>query len=192
MQTIYAADHILFIFVGVVVVLKGIYSRSDTNRTGAEGLFFYYHWLLYCPGQMLEVMLLSQHRVIYNCQTSCSIWCPSMGHAIKTWSAVFFKGATFIGEGARLHFCMDEWNRPTPVRRRLRLTQAVRGMLIPTRRALVLDIKAWSLEVFSQYSAFHLWFVHSEARSQVRQGCPKDSVQLARMGVWILVSLGSI
>ena len=43
--------------------LKGIHSRSDTNRTGAEGLSFYYPRLLYCPDQMLAVMLLSQHRV---------------------------------------------------------------------------------------------------------------------------------
>ena len=30
---------------------------------------------------------------------------------------------------------MDEWNRPTPVRRRLSLTQAARGKPIPTGRA---------------------------------------------------------
>ena len=69
-----------------------------------------------------------------------------------------------FGEGARPHLCMDEWNRPIPVRRRLSIAQAVQGKLIPTRRALVLDVKTWSLEVFSQCSAFHLWFVHSEAR----------------------------
>ena len=45
--------------------LKGIHSRSDTNRTGAESLFFYYPGLLQClnQDQMLAVMLLSQHRV---------------------------------------------------------------------------------------------------------------------------------
>ena len=32
-------------------------------RTGADGLSFYNSRLLYCPGQMLAVMLLSQHRV---------------------------------------------------------------------------------------------------------------------------------
>ena len=47
----------------VVVVCKGIHSRSDTNRTGAEDLSFYYPRLLYCQDQMLAVMLLSQHRV---------------------------------------------------------------------------------------------------------------------------------
>ena len=43
--------------------LKDIHSRSDTNRTGAEGLSFYYPRLLYCLNQMLAVMSLSQHRV---------------------------------------------------------------------------------------------------------------------------------
>ena len=44
--------------------LKGIHSRSDTNRTGAEGLSFYYHRLLNCQDQMLAVMSLSQHQVL--------------------------------------------------------------------------------------------------------------------------------
>ena len=43
--------------------LKGIHSRSDTNRTGAEGLSFYYPRLLHCLNQMLAVVLLSQHRI---------------------------------------------------------------------------------------------------------------------------------
>ena len=43
--------------------LKGIHSRLDTNRTGAEGLSFYYPRLLHCLNQMLAVVLLSQHRV---------------------------------------------------------------------------------------------------------------------------------
>ena len=43
--------------------LKGIHSRPDTNRTGAEGLSFYYPRLLHCLDQMLAVMSLSQHRV---------------------------------------------------------------------------------------------------------------------------------
>ena len=44
--------------------LKGIHFRSDTNRTGAEGLSFYYPRLLHCMNQMLAVVLLSQHRVL--------------------------------------------------------------------------------------------------------------------------------
>ena len=57
--------------------LKGIHYRSDTNRTGAEGLSFYYPRLLHCLGQMLAVMSLSQHRfVIRNRQISCSMWYP--------------------------------------------------------------------------------------------------------------------
>ena len=151
----------------VVVVWKGIHSRSDTNTTGAEGLSFYYPSLLYCTDQMLAVVLLSQHRVssskTVGPRAPCGARC--MGHASRTWSAVCPEAPhSQFDEGARPRLCMDEWNRPTPVRRRLSLTQTVRGKLIPTGLPLVLDKKIRSLVVFSQYSAFHLWFVHSEAR----------------------------
>ena len=70
--------------------LKGIHSRSDTNRTGAEGLSFYYPKLLHCLDQMLAVMLLSQHRVssskTVRPRAPCGARC--IGHAVKTWSAV--------------------------------------------------------------------------------------------------------
>ena len=108
--------------------LKGIHFRSDTNRTGAEGLSFYYPRLLHCLNQMLAVVLLSQHRVssskTVRPRAPCGIRC--IGHAIRTWSAVCSEAPQF-GKGARPHLCMDEWNRPTPVRTRLSLTQAARG-----------------------------------------------------------------
>ena len=139
--------------------LKGIHSRPDTNRTGAEGLSFYYPRLLHCLGQMLAVMSLSQHRVLSSKtvrpRAPCGARC--IGHAVSTWSAVCSEAPhSQFGEGARPHLCMDEWNRPTPVRRRLSLTQAARGKLIPTGLAPVSGTKARSLEAFSQYSAFHL------------------------------------
>ena len=88
-----------------------------------------------------------------------------IGHAVSTWSAVCSEAPhSQFGEGARPHLCMDEWNRPTPVCRRLSLTQAARGKPIPTGLAPVSGTKARSLEAFSQYSVFHLRFVHSEAR----------------------------
>ena len=139
--------------------LKGIHFRSDTNRTGAEGLSFYYPRLLHCLDQMLAVMSLSQHQVsssktVRPC-APCGVRC--IGHAVSTWSAVCSEAPhSQFGEGARPHLCMDEWNRPTPVRRRLILTQAAQGKPIPTVLALVSGTKAWSLEAFSQYSVFHL------------------------------------
>ena len=151
---------IFFIFVTkvvvkvvVVVVRKGIHSRSDTNRTGAEGLSFYYPRLLYCPDQMLAVMLLSQHWVL-SCKTvrrcaPCGARC--MGHAIRTWFAVCSAAPhSKFGEGARRHLCMDEWNRPTPVLKRLSLTQAARDNIIPIGLAPVLGTKTQILEAFSQ------------------------------------------
>ena len=139
--------------------LKGIHSRSETNRTGAEGLSFYYPRLLHCLDQMLAVMSLSQHQVssskTVRPRAPCGAQC--MGHAVRTWSAVCSEAQhSQFGEGARPHLCMDEWNWPTPVRRRLSLTQADRGKPIPTGLAPVSGTKARSLEAFSQYSVFHL------------------------------------
>ena len=139
--------------------LKGIHSRSDTNRTRAGGLSFYYPRLLHCLDQMLAVMSLSQHRVssfkTVTPRAPCGARC--IGHAVITWSTVCSEAPhSQFGEGARPHLCMDKWNRPTPVRSRLSLTQAARGKLIPTGLALVSGTKARSLEAFSQYSVFHL------------------------------------
>ena len=88
---------------------------------------------------------------IHPCGARC------IGHAIRTWSALCSEAPhSQFGKKARPHLCMDEWNRPTPVRRRLSLTQAARGKLIPTGLAPVLGTKARSLEAFSQYSVSHL------------------------------------
>ena len=140
---------------------------SDTNRTGAEGLSFYYSRMLYCPSQMLAVMLLSQHQVLsfktVRPRAPCGSRC--MGHAIRTWSAVCSAAPhSQFGGGARPHLCMKKCNRPTPVRWRMSLTQAVRDKLISTGLALLTGIKARSLEAPSQYSVFHLWFIRSEPR----------------------------
>ena len=139
--------------------LKGIHSRSDTNRTGAEGLSFYYPTLLHCLDQMLAVMSLSQHQVssskTVRPHAPCGARC--IRHAVSTWSAVCSEVPhSQFGEGARPYLCMDKWNHPTPVHRRLSLTQAARGKPIPTGLAPVLGTKTQSLEAFSQYSAFHL------------------------------------
>ena len=147
--------------------LKGIYSRSDTNRTGGEGLSVYYPRLLHCLDQMVAVVLLSQHRVssskTVRPRAPCGVRC--IGHTVRTWSAVCSEAPhSQFGEEARPHLCMDEWNRPTPVRRRLSLTQTARVKPIPTLLALVPGTKARSLEALSQYSVFHLWLVHSVAR----------------------------
>ena len=139
--------------------LKGIHSRPDTNRTGVEGLSFYYTRLLHCLDQMLAVMLLSQYRVSSSktVRPRAPYGARCIRHVVSTWFAVCSKAPhSQFGEGARPHLCMDEWNRPTSVRRRLSLTQAARSKPIPTGLATVSGTKARSLEAFSQYSTFHL------------------------------------
>ena len=75
----------------VIIIWKGIHSRSDTNRTGAEILSFYYHRLLNCLDQMLAVMLLSQYQLsssktVRPC-ASCGAQC--IEHVVRTWSVVY-------------------------------------------------------------------------------------------------------
>ena len=95
--------------------------------------------------------------VIQNHQTSCSMCAQCIRHAVRTWSAVCSEAPhSQFGEGARPHLCIYKWNCPTPVCRRLSLTQAAWGKPIPTGLALVPGTKAQSLEAFSQYSIFHL------------------------------------
>ena len=119
----------------IIIVWKGIHSSSDTNRTGAEGLSFYYPRLLYCLNQMLAVMLLCQHQVLSSKTVRLCVPCGGLciGHAVRTWSAVCLKVPhSRFSEGARPHLCIDKWNCPTPVHRWLSLTQAAQGKPIPT------------------------------------------------------------
>ena len=56
-------------------------------------------------------MLLDQYEVLSSKtvrpRAPCGARC--MGHAIRTWSAVFLAAAHLqFGEGARPHLCMDE------------------------------------------------------------------------------------
>ena len=174
------------------ITTKGIHSRSDTNGTGAEGLSFYYPRLQYCLIQMLAVVLLNQHRVLSSRTVRPCAPCGArcIEHAVRTWSAVCLEVLySHFGEGTRPHLCMYEWNRPTPVRRRLSLTQTARSKPIPTglHRSRAQKHGAWKHLHSSPFSICDLSI--QKRGCQVWQGCPNDSAQMAQTGVWILVSL---
>ena len=105
----------------------------------AEGLSFYYPRLLHCLNQMLAVMLLNQHQVLSSKtvrpRAPCGARC--IGNTVSTWSAICSEVPHLqFGEGARPHLCMDKWNCPTPVSRRLSLTQAAQGKpMLPSQQA---------------------------------------------------------
>ena len=88
------------------------------------------------------------------------------------------------------HLCMDERNHPAPVCRQLSLTQAVWGKFILTGLALVPGIKTQSMDVFSKYSVFQLWFVHSEAQMPNLARLFKRFCTAGRNGCLDLVSFG--
>ena len=141
---------------------------------------------------MLAAVLLSQHRVLSSKtvrpRAPCGARCT--GHAVSTWSAVCSEAPhSQFGEGARPHLCMDEWNRSTPVRRRLSLTQAAWEKL---------SQQAWHWSRTQKHGAWKHFYntpfsicdlCIQKHGCQVWQGCPGDSAQLAQTGVSILVSL---
>ena len=97
-----------------------------------------------CLNQMLAVIVLSQHRVssskIVRLRVSFGARC--MGHAFRTWSAVCSVVPHMqLDEGSRPQLCINKWNRPTPVLKRLSLTQAARDKPIPTGLAPFLGTK---------------------------------------------------
>ena len=85
---------------------------------------------------------------------------------------------------------MDDWNRPTPVFKRVSLNQAAWDKLIPTDLAPVLGKKLGAWKNFYSIPSFIYDLSPQKRERQVRQGCPKDFAQLAQMSVYILVSLG--
>ena len=176
----------------VVVVWKSIHSRSDTNRNGAEGLSFYYPRLLYWLDQMFDsnVVKPASSFVIQNRQTSCSMWCTCIGHAVKTWSAVCSAAPHLqFGERASPHLCLDEWSPTTPGLKRLSLTQAARKKPIQIGLAPVLGTKTRRQKAFYPRFAFHLRNVHSEARMPNPENFFKRFREGGTNGCWILVSL---
>ena len=90
--------------------------------------------LLCCLDQMLAVIELSQHLVLSSKTVRLIIprGARCMEHVKRMWSAVCSLAPNSqFAEEARPHLCMDEPKRPTPVRWRLSLTQAVLVRLIP-------------------------------------------------------------
>ena len=99
---------------------------------------------------------------------------PEMGHIVSTWSAVCSEAPhSQFGEGARLHLCMDEWNRPTPVRRRLR-----RGKPIDTGPGH----KSTGGSTFTTPRS--IYDLSIRGRSQVWQDCPREGTNGRLVSHW--------
>ena len=126
---------------------------------GPEGLSFYNPNQLCCLDQMLAVMELSQHLVSSSKTVRPIIprGAQCVGHVEIMWSAVCALAPHLhFAEGARPHLCMEETKRPTPVRRRLSLTQAVLVKLIPMGLVLTLGMCTPSADMLLEYSVSHV------------------------------------
>ena len=115
-----------------------------------------------------------------------------MGNAIKAWSAVCSAAQNCNLVKKRHPLCArKKCNRPTSVRKRLSLTQAVRGKLIPTGLAVILGMKTRRMNSHKIPRFTSIYSLSTEnCRYQIRQGCLKNSAQLSQMGVLILIFLG--
>ena len=127
------------------VVWQGILydpgQRQEKN--GAESLSFCHPSLLCWLDQMLVVMELSLHLVSSSKTVRPIIprGARFVGDVEIMWSAVCSLAPdSHFTEKARPHLCMDEPKRPTPVRKRLSLTQAVLVKLIPMGLLLTLGM----------------------------------------------------
>ena len=104
---------------------------------------------LCCPDQMLVVMMLSRHRVLSSrtFRPRAPYVVPDVWGTLLGNSRGLFKSVALAirWKSYRPHLCIDEWNRPTPVCKRLSQIQAVRGKFNLTGLVLFIDMKhgAW-------------------------------------------------
>ena len=111
------------------------------KRMVTVGLSFYHPNLPCCLDQIMAETELSQHFVLSSKTVRPIIPRDArrVRHVKITWSAVCSLAPhSHFAEEARLHLCMDEPKRPTPVRRRWSLTQAVLVKLLSIGLVLTL------------------------------------------------------
>ena len=133
------------------------------KRIGIEGLSFYHPNLLCCLDQMLAVMELSQHLVLSSKTVRLIIpqGAQCMGLVKIMQSAVCSLAPHLhFSQEARPHLCMNKPKCPTPVCRRLSLTQAVLVKLVPIGLVLTLGMYTPSADIPLEYSVSHVKFIH--------------------------------
>ena len=99
--------------------------------------------------------------VIQNRHTSYSIWCRCMGTLLPRdlWFVQWYRTRNSVKD--RDPVCTTWMNGIAQHQSQANeLNQVVQNKFIPTSLVLLMGMKARSLEVFLQYSVFHLCFVH--------------------------------
>ena len=121
--------------------------------------------------QLLVAMLLIQHQFLSS-RISISLYPPTVrcnGHFKSTWAAVW-SNAPYSQTDVRAspHLCMDDWKLPTPVLRRLSLTQADLGRSMPNGLSwcsgqsgkVLIDSSSTLHSIYSQSIVLHGCSVH--------------------------------
>ena len=94
----------------VVVVWKGIHSRSDTNNW-VRGFILLLPQTAVLPGSDAGsgVVKLASSFAFKTVRPRAPCGARCIGHAVRTWSAVCSEAPhSQFGEGARPHLCMNE------------------------------------------------------------------------------------
>ena len=109
-------------------LLEGHPLQIRLKQDWGRGYIFLLPQTAVCPDQMLAVMFLRYSEFRHRKPLDLVF------HVVfDLWSTLLEHGLRFVqqfGEEARPHLWINKCNRPTPVLRRLNLTQAVRGKLI--------------------------------------------------------------
>ena len=139
-------------------------------------------------------MFLSQHLISSSTidRPRCPFSTQCVGHEKMMRSAVCScTPHSKIQEGARLHLCMSDHKCPTPVCKRLSLTQA--GLGRPSLRGLepTRGMKLESLDELFKNSMFHVKPFHRRSRTSSSDASSNSSVRQVQMGVWVLISLAA-
>ena len=103
------------------------------------------------------VQKLILQRQVIRCKTTSPIWMAiNRARYYQVVCSLLIRSTLACRWGSHTRSCIVERNRPTPVRRRLSLTQAGLGKCIPDGREPTSAMKPWSREALSCHSMFHL------------------------------------
>ncbi|XP_076804591.1 uncharacterized protein LOC143448655 [Clavelina lepadiformis] len=143
---------------------------------------------------------ISGHEVISHAiVSSSSLFRPStprggrwIGQALITWSAVCSVAPhSHPGEGASPHLCMSERKRPTPVRKRLSLTQAVLARDIPGGFRSASVMKSFVINHFSKEDNLSIHKqLHSTIKPYTCKYCEKSFQHKYRLNRHLLTHTG--
>ena len=134
------------------------------NITSNKSHFFFFFFLVWgrcsesSPLDGRTCVCQPRHQALVNSlENADSIWMVVDGaECYRVLSCLLLAPNSQAAVGAITHLCIVERDSPTPVRRRLRRTNANLGKNIFDGAVLTFAMNEWSQEMFSHHPTFHL------------------------------------